>query len=1567
MRISYGKKHVALLLSFALLFSIVSYLGPRAVYAAEGPNRFSNGSFELTDGNGNATGWTRHQYTGTVQFSVTDAVYAEGTYAHQLNSSLPTARASIRQIVWLDQEDIGKMFRLSFWMKTDDASGTGKTYVRYAFRNSSNQTIGANQFSRTVTGSRDWNLAEKEFEIPQGTVSISFEAFLENVDGTVWFDDMRFYELLPDVEPEGELLLNGGFERLTASVDWANGVGAANFRVWKPSGTPVFTADTGTVRSGTASVRIDGAPPNASRGAVFQRIETLEIGTPYLISGWYKTQDVSNTIHVRLQYQRDLGNGPVTTNVVLVNNVNGTNDWTYFSRVVTLPDNIVQPNAPVTTLEAFLENSTGTVWYDDFSIKQHVPLVDFSLDPQVVAIGEGADTQVDAAFTPENAANQTLIWTSSDPAVATVDASGRVYGHSTGYAVITAESTETSQRRSVVASIGIPPAVSLTVQPFVGTVQENGLLAGAFSAFDAGNAAITFAKATEPKHGHASVNADGTFRYIPIRGYTGADDFVFLAQTEAEGPLFGIVSIVVEPIERAPVLDLLWYSTDKGTPLVGTLERVLSPTTEPVTWTRTSAPESGGAATVQSNGSFTYTPPSGFIGYDRFRVAVSTAGGLPTEDTVHIFVVPAPTDFAANLDAVSGGNVHPRVLADADRFAHIRSLIATDPYMSDWVNDLKSVVDAFVAEPSTGPGTAILYQTALMYQLTEDPVYANRAIAHLMYMANDMPVSQWPGQFNNMLSLAPIANAVGLAYDWLYQEMTPTERQTIEAMVSEYIFSHALGWYRGQFTHNGERNNINFVNNGSFGVLALAMFRESGTIGAEAAEVLQGTYRKLQQALRYVSEDGGWPEGPHYWRYGTQPLYLYLAGLHSTLGTDYGLSELEGMEAIGEYPLHLHGPGGTFNFGDDDNAPVPSPQSLWLADFYQRPELAWYAGQLYREHQISSPLYLLFYEPGMFDTQPTALDRAFHGPEMIAMRSSWADPNGTYAAMRGLDEALLSHNDLDAGSFIFDALGERWALDIGNENYSLPGYWQLSGEGTRWTYYRKGLQGHNTIVINPHSNPVHMQDHAARAPLTRSESKPRGAFGIVDLTERYPNDAVSYRRGLMLTGERKQLIVQDELTLNASSELYWFMHTEASISVIENGRAAILSRKDKKLYVKMLEAPVGAVFSAMPAAPLPGLPNPPGQRINYGVNKLSIHATGIEQANIAVWLVPLTEEEPLPQQSPLFVPMESWSIPDGALPAAAPLPTVQSVTVNGVPIEGFRPTMTYYEYVIPFEVTDVPTVAAVSEHATTLSAAQSLPGRTLIYVADPQQPERINRYTVAFVLGPILGDPPAINRLPVTGVTASASPQANLGYTPEKTLDGDLNSRWTSEGHQWIQYDLGQAREVGAVSIAFFNGHTRLAYFNIETSLDGMNWSLAYPSGSSSGLSSEPEVFHFASAAQARYVRINGFGNSASLWNNYTEVGIFSPTPISVRIDAPAVWKPGDQRKLTASYTFADGRVVAAAPAGVEITTSNTTVLAFLPNGKALAKKPGTAVLTVTDNVYGLSRTQQIEVRTPNH
>ena len=232
----------------------------------------------------------------------------------------------------------------------------------------------------------------------------------------------------------------------------------------------------------------------------------------------------------------------------------------------------------------------------------------------------------------------------------------------------------------------------------------------------------------------------------------------------------------------------------------------------------------------------------------------------------------------------------------------------------------------------------------------------------------------------------------------------------------------------------------------------------------------------------------------------------------------------------------------------------------------------------------------------------------------------------------------FNHSHLDLGSFVLDAIGQRWAIDLGADDYNLPGYFG----GQRFTYYRLRAEGHNTLAINPDRKPD--QDPRAAVKISRFASRPERAFAIADLTPAYAKRAGRVERGVALLagpsragtskgspqggsqgaqepGQRRYVLVQDEIAAD-KAEVWWFMHTPAAVTLGGDGRTATLDLGGAKLRA-VIFAPAEARFEVRPASPLPSSPNPERQRKNDGVRKLAIHLLQVTDLRLAVGFIPL--------------------------------------------------------------------------------------------------------------------------------------------------------------------------------------------------------------------------------------------------------------------------------------------------------------------------------------------------------
>lgn len=107
-----------------------------------------------------------------------------------------------------------------------------------------------------------------------------------------------------------------------------------------------------------------------------------------------------------------------------------------------------------------------------------------------------------------------------------------------------------------------------------------------------------------------------------------------------------------------------------------------------------------------------------------------------------------------------------------------------------------------------------------------------------------------------------------------------------------------------------------------------------------------------------------------------------------------------------------------------------------------------------------------------------------------------------------------------------------------------------------------------------------------------------------------------------------------------------------------------------------------------------------------------------------------------------------------------------------------------------------------------------------------------------------------------------------------RVYDGLMGTNWAVSGEKgaaWGVFDLGEEFNLDSVQIAFQQGNKRVYVFDIEVSLDGVNFKPA-----ATGLASSGETLEFESyplkGAKARYVRYVGQGNSSNLWNNLFEI-----------------------------------------------------------------------------------------------
>jgi hypothetical protein len=424
-------------------------------------------------------------------------------------------------------------------------------------------------------------------------------------------------------------------------------------------------------------------------------------------------------------------------------------------------------------------------------------------------------------------------------------------------------------------------------------------------------------------------------------------------------------------------------------------------------------------------------------------------------------------------------------------------------------------------------------------------------------------------------------------------------------------------------------HNWNQVCNGGMILGALAVAEEEPEL---SAFIVTSALKSLPKAMASFAPDGGWAEGPGYWAYTVRYTVPLIAALESALGSDFGLAGTKGFDRTGTFHLYFVGPTGkSFNFADGSEGVGSNPAMRWLARRFRQPLYHWAAE---RSAGDGSAMDLLWYEP--VDQGPKAagapLDMLFRGIDVAFLRSAWEDPDALYAGFKGGDNKA-NHSHLDLGTFVFDALGERWAVELGGDNYNLPAYFG----NQRWTYYRLRTEGQNTLLLNDQN-----QDPKAAPPLVAFLSRPERAFAVADLTAGYAPLARRVRRGVALVDGRRSFLVQDEIEAPEPVAYRWLMHTRAAVQVHES--AATLTQDGKTVRVRVLE-PDGATLVAANATP------PPPQNPNEGITRLEVRLPDkVTTARIAVLLTPQKDGQRA-ADSIQVTPLEEWVREAGPLPA----------------------------------------------------------------------------------------------------------------------------------------------------------------------------------------------------------------------------------------------------------------------------------------------------------------------------
>ncbi len=562
---------------------------------------------------------------------------------------------------------------------------------------------------------------------------------------------------------------------------------------------------------------------------------------------------------------------------------------------------------------------------------------------------------------------------------------------------------------------------------------------------------------------------------------------------------------------------------------------------------------------------------------------------------------------------------HPRLLLTDERLEELKTLSKTDVNLSKYV---KNVIDQADKDYLKSPIQYVLigprlldksreclnrvYNLSFAYRWTGNKSYLDMAVAN---MKNVCEFPDWnPSHF---LDVAEMSHAVAIGYDWLYNDIDQETREMIrkalfkkglyEGLKAYTVSSYPNKWWT-QVDHNW-----NQVCNCGLLIGAIGAAEEDT---AASAVIIANAIKNLPYAIRSYGPDGAWGEGPGYWDYATSYTAYGLAALNSAMGSNSGLSAIKGLSETGYFPVYSAGPTGYFlNFADaGEKSKLGAPVAeMWLASEFGKSELSdFIIDQL--KTRTAGIHHIIWYQPYASAAASKPPDKYFGGGvEVFLTRSSWSDQNALFAGIKaGYNK--VNHAHLDLGNFEFDALGLRWARDLGSDDYNLPGYFSGTNQTSqRWTYYRLNSFSHNIPVLGGKN-----QDVTATSTFVKYSAGVAEPSAILDFTSAYKEFATSAKRGLKLVDIRKAVLIQDEFVISKATDITWGMTTDASIEIIDP-KKAVLTLSGQKVTARIL-SPADAFFSSGSAV------QTSPQKLNTGVSRL-FAKTPVVSGNVTVTIL----------------------------------------------------------------------------------------------------------------------------------------------------------------------------------------------------------------------------------------------------------------------------------------------------------------------------------------------------------
>ena len=331
---------------------------------------------------------------------------------------------------------------------------------------------------------------------------------------------------------------------------------------------------------------------------------------------------------------------------------------------------------------------------------------------------------------------------------------------------------------------------------------------------------------------------------------------------------------------------------------------------------------------------------------------------------------------------------------------------------------------------TTRPPMDRMEDCALAYLLTGDKALGQEAKRRLLYFFSWDPKGP-TGLFAYDEPAMWVMQRGTRAYDWTYDLFTRSERAKIEPVMKvrsqQFLRRLTRMPFESRPYSSHPARDVGFL-----GEAALCFIHE----WPEARDWLEYVLKIYWSVFpAWAQDDGGWQEGPGYWRAYMGFAIHFAAALQQATGEQ--ITRKPFFQNTPYYCLYTNPPYARMSpFGDGQHG-APSRSAGWLmyafSTLNRDPYIRWYPDAM-RSGPGAWTLGFALADPTLKAKPPTDLPQArlFPGAGLVAMHANLADPkDNAYLVLRSSPFGSVSHGHADQNAFVIEAYGEALAIATG--------------------------------------------------------------------------------------------------------------------------------------------------------------------------------------------------------------------------------------------------------------------------------------------------------------------------------------------------------------------------------------------------------------------------------------------------------------------------------------------------------------------------------------------------------